>query len=625
MANHPLLTLFLFSALTPTALADWPHLRGPNYDALSPEKSLADTWPASGPPVVWTCDLGQGYSGFVAVGDRLFTQFQTRTGQFVLCLHADTGGELWRQRIDWPWQPAGAYPGPYATPTFSDNRVYWASPTGLVGCLDANSGRPLWSIDVRKKFNGQGTGFGYAATPLVEAGLVLLPVGGEGASVVALDAATGATVWQVGDDPASYCPIYPITFQGKRLIVAFLQNSLAVHDLATGNRLWRQTLSDGYDEHSAWPLYREPHLFTASPFRLGAKLLRLEPQGDPRTQWTSRELSNDVCSSVLSGGHVYGFDLQQLQASAHRASRGQFKCLDFLTGQERWQTDRVGQATVVVADSKLVMVNDTGTLILARVDSSAYTELARAKVLDGICWTPPLVYRGRVVMRSPARAICLHLGSPESFDPEHAQSPPRSVWRFDWAALLSREPEFPHDAPTWREVGRWFVWCVFGVFGVAGVVALIVAFFARRAAMATFVGVAFVLGLVGTTVYSVWADACILTWPASLYITFRGTLAVIVWAEAQAVKKRARRVSRAVTLGFLAFCYAYYQLCFAVGYVMAWSFLSGFLPAAPLMILGAKASRRWLQVLADVLAFTVYFWISGLTPGLKDAWVGRAP
>src|SRR5207302_11207077 len=105
-------------------------------------------------------------------------------------------------------------------------------------------------------------------------GKVILPVGGQGASVVALNAHDGSTAWAEGDDPASYCPVYPVTFRGRRVVIAFLQNSLAAHDLATGRRLWREELSGGYDAHSAWPLYAEPHLLIAAPFRKGARLFR---------------------------------------------------------------------------------------------------------------------------------------------------------------------------------------------------------------------------------------------------------------------------------------------------------------------------------------------------------------
>src|SRR5262245_22381693 len=99
---------------------DWPHLRGPSYDAVSLEVGLLERWPDAGPPVLWSRELGQGYSGFVAAGGRVFTQFQSRGSQYVICLDAETGDEIWRRSVDLQWQAVGAYPGPYATPTWHD-------------------------------------------------------------------------------------------------------------------------------------------------------------------------------------------------------------------------------------------------------------------------------------------------------------------------------------------------------------------------------------------------------------------------------------------------------------------------------------------------------------------------
>jgi outer membrane protein assembly factor BamB len=595
---------------------------------------MADAWPAGGPPVLWARDLGQGYSGFVIADGRAYTQIQSRTGQFVIALDAATGAEVWRTRVDWPWQPAGEYPGPYATPTLYERRVYYSTPAGLVGCLAAADGREEWSVNVREKFQGKGTEFGNAATPLVEAGRVYLPVGGPDASVVALDAITGATVWAAGEDPASYCPALPITVDGRRLIVAYMRNCIVAHDATTGARVWRTELSADYDEHAAWPLYREPDLLICAPFKSGSRLFRLGA-AEPRPVWASKALSNDVCSSVLVGGHVFGFDLQQLQASANRTSRGRFKCLDFATGSVRWETDRVGHATVLAADGKLALLTDTGTLILARANADFYEELARAKVLDGgIGWTPPAIWNDRLFVRNQSRAACVYVGPASGLDTSTAVAAPVPTGEpFDWGRLLTREPEFPHDAPTPMELARWFLWCVAGVFGgaalVGGLVWLTVRLLHGPRATAwaggVFVAATVLIGLAGTTVFSAWADAFVLTWPATLYAVFRLTLAVVVWAEARPGQWRRRLAARAAVLLLLAVCYGYYRLCVEVGYVMACGFLAGFLPAAPAAVVAARSNRRWVRVLADVAGFGIYFWASGLLPGWKDRWLGWHP
>ncbi len=397
--------------------ADWPHLRGPSYSGVSAETRLAESWPEEGPPVLWRIPLGQGYSGLVVVGRRVYTQYQSLSGQYVVCLDADTGERLWRRHYGYPWEPDGDWPGPMATPTARSGKVYFAGAFGLVGCLDASDGRMLWSVNVTETFDGYGTEYGYACTPLVEHGKVYLPVGGQGASVVALDAADGSVAWTSGDDVASYSPAYPITVGGRRHIVVYLRNDVVAFDPATGRELWRHPWSKGYDEHAAWPVYEEPYLLTASAFRQGAKVLRLSVGPDGPTAelvWRSKELSNDVASSLILDGHIYGFDLHDLQPRGSRRARGQFRCIELATGNVRWATDRTGHSTVIAADGKLILLNEAGELILARATPERYEELDRAQIFHAeVCWTPPTLSRRRLYPRNKVHAACVYLGQPE--------------------------------------------------------------------------------------------------------------------------------------------------------------------------------------------------------------------
>lgn len=45
--------------------------------------------------MLWTRELGQGYSSFIAAGPHVFTQAQTLYEQDVVCLDAETGRILW--------------------------------------------------------------------------------------------------------------------------------------------------------------------------------------------------------------------------------------------------------------------------------------------------------------------------------------------------------------------------------------------------------------------------------------------------------------------------------------------------------------------------------------------------
>jgi len=614
-----------------TAGPGWPHLRGPHYDGIDLTSRVADSWPSRGPPVLWVRELGQGYSGFAVVANRAYTQAQSLAGQYVICLDAATGATLWEHRYDWPSKPAGSYPGPLATPTWHAGKVYFAAPSGLVGCLDDRTGASLWSVNVKKVFGSSGTEFGYACTPCVEDGKVILPVGGPGASVVALDADTGKTIWKSGEDPASYCPALPITYRGRRCCVTFLRNTLAVFDVTDGKQLWRQPISSDYDEHAAWPLYQEPDVMIASPMRAGAQLYRLDQVSHAiisRMVWASRELSNDIFSSVLVHGHIYGFDLKDLQAKEYRASRGQFKCLDWKTGKTLWATDKTGHANVLAADGKLILFNDQGTLILARINPQAYEELGRVSVLHGgICWTAPALDRGRLFVRNQSQAACIFLGNPYAISGDDlskaigAADLPHSI-SWDWTWILSREREYPFDAPRWAELRLWFAFSALGVFlpallvglGTFGLVRCYRPDMAHIAASLAFGSSAIGLGMVGTTLYSELWDTFVFTWPASLFIVFQTMVQTSVQVGRRSTRFRWRWGMRALMLAFAALCLGYYLVCRKLGIVVGWGFLFGFLPAFPVSVLAGRLEKKSTPAapLVLTLAFVLYFWGSGI-------------
>lgn len=601
------------------ALADWPHVRGPALDGTAPETGLAEAWPDGGPPVLWARELGTGYSAFAVAGEFAVTLYQTPGGIFLAAFEAGTGAERWSRRVDGPWQLGGMYPGPYAAPTIAGGRVFFAAPSGRIGCVELADGTAVWSLDLRERFGTRGTDFGYAAAPTVEAGRVYLPAGGREASLVALDAGTGETAWAAGGDAASYCPVLPIPLDGRRLLVGFLQNALTLHDANTGERLWRHRLSDHYDEHSTAPMFDGRHLLVASPFRAGTKAFRLELAGagvSAKEVWSGNQLSNDVCSSVLVAGSVYGFDIRQAQASTHRPARGSFRCLDALTGRVRWDEPTVGQGTPIAVDGKLVIWTETGELVLARLDPERFAELGRARLLGGggMCWAAPALSGRRLFVRDARRAMCVHLGPAGDLSPERRTAPVVVAESFRWSDLTPVEPDFANDAPTAAEVGRWFAWNL-GVFLLAGLVAgtgrLAGSTWHIRIVAAL---VALVLGAVGTTAVGAWAGVFAPTWPAALWAALRLTIA--------AGDGRRPVSGRLALAALVALCYGYYRLCMAVGWAMGWGFLAGLIAGVPFAVccsrLGERRPRlRWSL---EAAGFAAFFWAGGMLPALKAAW-----
>ena len=652
------LVLLLATVASPAGAADatpcWPALRGPRHDAQVANADIVDAFPPAGPPVLWTRPLGAGYSGFVADERRVYTQYQTLGGQFVLCLDAATGSTIWEHRYEGPYDPAGLYPGPRATPTLGEGRLFFSAPSGLVGCLESDTGTPIWSLNVFQTFGVPPVEFGYSCGPTLTDGKLLLPVGGPGASVVALEPATGAVLWKNGDDAISHVPVLPITFQGRRLAVAYLRNVLAAFDIATGEVVWRMPLSTGYDEHAAWPIYREPYLWIAAPFQAGSELLELTAESPGyRSVWKQKVLSNDVCSSVLADGFLYGFDIRDVQAKPHRPSRGAFRCVNFMTGEVQWSNGSpderrrisdegtgtsIGQASGLVADGKLVLFNELGELILARVNPERYEELGRVRVLGGeIGWTQPTLCDGRLVVRNHSRAACLWLGRQPLPEPT-ADTPrltvadiPQSPYR-DWAALLLPvEPEYAMDAPTLTLMTHWYAvslgaWLIAGL--VAGGAILVMSFTRLNKLTAmepnrtnTFRHLHWLLmagfGLAGTTLLGLWWEQFVFTWPLGLFAVFEWTVSRSSPRASpgdSAVRTTSAIAGDYVVLAlFATVCVLYFLLCRRLSLAFEWVFLTGFPAALPFALLARQQSRRGRfavagALLASGLAFSAYYW-----------------
>ncbi|MEQ1830241.1 MAG: PQQ-binding-like beta-propeller repeat protein, partial [Pirellula sp.] len=618
--------------------SDWPNMRGPSWDGISQVTGIVNAWGKEGPPILWTRELGQGYSSFIAWENRVATQYQNLAGQYVLCLEAETGKTLWQYRYGMPFDPVSLYPGPRSTPCFSDGFVYFTTPDGRAGCLAAESGTAVWMVDLYAKFGGTVPGFGYACSPIVVDEHVILPVGGKGASLVALNKRDGTLKWKSGDDPASYTPVLPITFEGRSLVIGYLQNYLVCHDVETGERQWRRSLSSGYDEHSAWPLYKEPYLWISGPFQRGSELLKLTGNpADPIVMVrSSRLMSNDIFSSVLHDDCIYGFDLQEAQAKIHRTSRGIFRCIDLRSGEPHWSVGTggvsrvgvsdssnpeiknvepsrarasaakepatIGHATVLVADNKLILFNDMGDLILAVADPRRYEELARASVLPGeLSWTQPCLSQQRIFVRNHSRAACVFLGNAATLNKatlanaKRVEDIPHAKYQ-DWAArILSIEPEYLFDIRSMETYKAWYG-CSMVIFLLSAILV-----WSTRCLLPPqasfqppgfstqdrflFWTISILLGAAGTTWLSKWTSEFVFTWPVCLYATWHITTDHLSFSYRRSAQ-RTGWVSIFSLVGWIAACVFYFFLCRRLSLLFELVFLTGFVSALPFNLCG---------------------------------------
>ena len=395
--------LALAAAMALPALAmgaDWPQFMGPNRDGVSAEKGLLTDWPESGPKELWRKELGPAFSGLAVVGDRLYSATSDDEFDYAICLDADTGKQIWRTAIGPVWENSFGN-GPRTTPTVDGGAVYVMSGQGHLAALDAEDGRLLWSSDLKERYGLEQLHFGFSTTPFVSGDLLLAEVGGEGSSMVAFDRKTGEERWRAGAGLAAYGSPIQVDFGGVEQMVYVNENDV-VSVTPDGKVVWTHPFAPGNSVKPALPIFVAPDLlFVSASYDIGAMTLRLEAGDDGvgvEEVWQSKVMRNHFNSSVSVGGHIYGFDNATL------------KSIDPATGDQKWaKRGRMGKGSLIYADGHLLVLTETGRLLLVEASPEAYVEKASVQVLEGRCWTSPTLSGGRLFLRNREEMMALDL------------------------------------------------------------------------------------------------------------------------------------------------------------------------------------------------------------------------
>ena len=382
----------VLSLCTIASAADSPQWRGPNRDGKSAETGLLAQWPAGGPRLVWKAQgLGEGYSSFAVVGNRLYTQGQQGDREFVLALDVATGKQLWKA-------PTGRAlsndkgNGPRGTPTVDGNRLYAVAGDGTLVCLETDTGKRVWGTNFVADFKGREPRWGYSESPLVEGDRVIVTPGGPGASIVALNKTTGAVIWKSQSDGAAYSSAIPFDAGATRGLAILTASAAVGLNMKNGELLWRYTNVANRTANIATPIIDRDHVFVSTDYGTGCALLKLTPQGgsvQASEVYFNKDMRNHYTTSVLVGDYLYGFSSSILTA------------MEWITGKVAWRDRSVGKGNCTYADQRLYCMGEDGVVGLIEPTPKAYTEKSRFEIPRGSnpTWTPPVVANGRLYLR----------------------------------------------------------------------------------------------------------------------------------------------------------------------------------------------------------------------------------
>ncbi len=381
---------------------DFPQFLGPNRDGVIPGARLDPDWAARPPQVLWRRPVGAAWSGFAVVGERALTQEQDGENELVTCYDLATGRPLWRHADAARYFTTLAGEGPRCTPTVVSNRVFTLGATGLLNCLDLADGRRLWSRRLTDDAASSVPEWGFAGSPLVFEGKVIVSAGGrQDRSLLAYRMETGELVWHAGTRAASYSSPALLTLAGRRQVLMFNSRFITAHDPDTGRVLWEHPWGVGHPT-VALPVPVGPNrVVFSSGYGVGAELLEVSERTDgglsARRVWKSPRLKSKFANFVARDGHLYGLD------------DGVLVCVAVADGALRWKDGRYGHGQLLLVGELLLVTAENGELVLLRPTPEAPNELHRFRVFHAKTWNPPALAGDRLLMRNDQEAACLRL------------------------------------------------------------------------------------------------------------------------------------------------------------------------------------------------------------------------
>lgn len=405
----PVLLRVSLSALLvyPAVASDWPQLLGPTRDAVYAGPALAEEWPKAGPPVVWTVNVGEGYSNPVVGDARLVICHRLGENLVVDCLDPKTGSNQWSFKHPMKFQDGAHFDnGPRPTPAIKDGRVFVHNTDGYLASLDLKGGKELWSHHVKSEFSSSATWHGCVSSPLVTDKAVILQVGGSNAAVVAFARTTGEVLWKALDEKATASSPVLAKLDGKPELLVVTRSALHGLDPETGKDYWqyqtrKQTSGNVY---AANPVLVGDQIFLSGWYKLGALLLRVKDDKAENLWHLDDTLSTHYAAGIILEGYVYGF-----HGHAWESGGPNLRCIELATGKVMWEQPKTGSGTLIRFADNLLILSDTGELKLAKASPNELRIKSSVQVVGRTTRNYPAIADGFAYVRGPKKLVCLDL------------------------------------------------------------------------------------------------------------------------------------------------------------------------------------------------------------------------
>lgn len=401
----------------------------------TPGANLSDRYPRPGADLtpVWKVELEPGYGGAAIDGDEVFVLDREAGEKDTLrVFDVDTGIERWS--YSYPAPGRLDFPGSRTTPVVVGDLIYLCGSFGQVHCIDRHTRQPTWSVDLAGDCGGRQPDFGWAASPLVQGRLVILPALGEDVGLVAFNRFTGAMVWKTPALGRSQSAPVVVELLGEPVVLF-----LATEQLGTGSETPVPTTLTAFDPKNGAEQWQVTTLLTSVPipppvrvaddhvlvtggYSSGSTLLRIQrhAEGVAFEEVFHIKKGSQLHPPVVHDGHIYLLANENSNETPRRRHRGGLVCLD-LTGKELWSTGNdpyfgLGHM-LLLGDYLLIQDGQSGILRMCHATPQGYLPVATANVFESEpkarkrMWSRMARSNTTLIVRGETELLCVLLGN----------------------------------------------------------------------------------------------------------------------------------------------------------------------------------------------------------------------
>lgn len=364
--------------------SDWSGWRGERRTAYSQNRAWPSSLKETNLRLQWTRPFRKSYSGPIVSADVVVTTESLDAEEQVIAMDRVSGEVRWSSKwsgsMSVPFFAASNGSWIRSTPITDGSRVFVGGMCDHLACLSLSNGETLYSIDFTKRFNAAIPSFGQVCSPLLDQGRLYLQAGG---GVVALDAASGNTIWRVKEekDPmmgSAFSSPVIASLHGKRQLIVQTRNSLCGLELESGNLLWEQRVEAFRGMNILTPTVWDNCLFTSS-YGGKSQLLELEPSDSDlwkvRERW-SHKSEGYMSTPLVIDDHLY----------MHLRNQRMI-CIDLKNGEEKWRSRPYGKYWSMITNGQQILsLDEQGKLFLLEANPVKFNLIDERKISDEECW-----------------------------------------------------------------------------------------------------------------------------------------------------------------------------------------------------------------------------------------------